>query len=132
MAGPGSHHCSVLTPNPTLVSLQNLYCRFNPGNNRRGLETNLRANSRGEWALGEAAGRQVVRETGPGSGEAEEEGGLGARGPGCHAASRCWDTFPPIPHPLFCLYYTVSLSITDGNGIGLKGFPLPTVFLVVY
>ena len=50
-------------------------------------KTNLKAHNSREWAWGEAAGWQVVRETGQGSGEAEEGGGQGVLGPGSHTVS---------------------------------------------
>lgn len=76
-------------------------------------KTNLKAHNSREWAWGEAAGWQVIRETGQGSREAEEGGGQGALGPGSHTVSRGWDELPPIPRPLFGLYY--SLTVHHGR-----------------
>lgn len=115
---------------PTLIAPKNLYCHLNPDHNRLGWKQTSKQTA-AEQTSGEAAGWQVVRQRGP------VWEGRGGRRPGHPRArlprspppaSRCWDTFPPIPRPLFCRCCTVSLSITDGNEIGLEWFPLPTVF----
>lgn len=135
MTGPGTHH--VLTPNPTLISPQNLDCHSILENNRCGWK-HIWKQTRQEASQprGEAAPAAGVRGKGPGPGGRGGRpawvlaGPLPRSQPG--PASRWWHTFPPISQALFCLYCMVSLSIIDGNEIGLEWFPLPTVFLVPY